>query len=74
MADLTCRSCGAPLTTLFVDLGMSPISNAMRSPEQAGEMERFFPLRTFVCGDCKLVQIEDVASREEHFHGDYTYF
>jgi SAM-dependent methyltransferase len=76
MADphLVCRSCGAPLSTLFVDLGMSPISNAMRSPEQAGQMERFFPLRTFVCGACKLVQIEDVASREEHFHGDYTYF
>jgi 2-polyprenyl-3-methyl-5-hydroxy-6-metoxy-1,4-benzoquinol methylase len=74
MADLTCRSCGAALSTLFVDLGMSPISNAMRSPEQAGEMERFFPLRTFVCDVCKLVQIEDVASREEHFHGDYTYF
>ena len=71
---LICRSCGAPLSTLFVDLGMSPISNAMRSPEQAGQVERFFPLRTFVCGACKLVQIEDVASREEHFHGDYTYF
>jgi len=73
-AGLICRSCGAVLSTLFVDLGMSPISNAMRLPEQAGEMERFFPLRTFVCGACKLVQIEDVASREEHFHGDYTYF
>ena len=76
MADpaLVCRSCGAPLSALFVDLGMSPISNAMRSAEQAGHAERFFPLRTFVCGACKLVQIEDVASREDHFHGDYTYF
>ena len=74
MADLACRSCGAPLSDLFVDLGMSPISNAMRSADQAGQAERFFPLRTFVCGVCKLVQIEDVAGREEHFHGDYTYF
>ena len=73
-AHLDCRSCGAPLSSLFVDLGMSPISNAMRAPEQSGDAERFFPLRTFVCGACKLVQIEDVASREEHFHGDYTYF
>ena len=73
-ADLICRSCGAALSSVFIDLGMSPISNAMRSPEQASEMERFFPLRTFVCGVCKLVQIEDVASREEHFHGEYTYF
>jgi len=70
----TCRSCGAPLSALFVDLGMSPISNAMRLPNQAGQVERFFPLRAFVCGVCKLVQIEDVASREDHFHGEYTYF
>ena len=76
MADpaLVCRSCGAPLSALFVDLGMSPISNAMRRPELAGQSERFFPLRTFVCGACKLVQIEDVARREDHFHADYTYF
>ena len=73
-ATLCCRSCGAPLEQVFVDLGMSPISNAMRHPDQAGEAERFYPLKTFVCGVCKLVQIQDVESREAHFHGDYTYF
>jgi 2-polyprenyl-3-methyl-5-hydroxy-6-metoxy-1,4-benzoquinol methylase len=71
---LTCRSCAAPLTSAFVDLGMSPISNAMRRPDQAGAAEAFYPLRTFVCDICRLVQIEDVAAREAHFHGDYTYF
>src|SRR5476649_2388116 len=71
---LHCRSCGAPLEQLFVDLGMSPISNAMRRPEQSGDSEAFWPLRTYVCGVCKLVQIQDVATREDHFHGDYTYF
>ncbi len=30
--------------------------------------------KTFVCGDCKLVQIEDVQPAETHFHGNYTYF
>jgi SAM-dependent methyltransferase len=73
-AALCCRSCGAPLEQVFVDLGMSPISNAMRRPDRAGEAERFYPLKTFVCGVCKLVQIQDVESREAHFHGDYTYF
>jgi SAM-dependent methyltransferase len=73
-ANLTCRSCAAPLEQVFVDLGLSPISNAMRRPDQSGEAERFYPLRTYVCGVCKLVQIEDVESREAHFHGDYTYF
>ncbi len=71
---LHCRSCAAPLERVFVDLGMSPISNAMRRPDQSGEAERFYPLRTFVCGVCKLVQIQDIESREAHFHGDYTYF
>jgi SAM-dependent methyltransferase len=53
---------------------MSPIANAMRKPSQSGEAELFYPLRTFVCGVCKLVQIEDVQGREAHFHGEYTYF
>jgi 2-polyprenyl-3-methyl-5-hydroxy-6-metoxy-1,4-benzoquinol methylase len=77
MADAAiqaCRSCGTPLEHVFVDLGLSPISNAMRSPGQDGEPEAFYPLKTFVCSVCKLVQIQDVASREAHFHGDYTYF
>ncbi|MDR3506466.1 MAG: class I SAM-dependent methyltransferase [Caulobacteraceae bacterium] len=73
-ADLTCRSCAAPLSQVFVDLGMSPISNAMRHPDQDGQAESFYPLRTFVCGVCKLVQAQDVETREAHFHGDYTYF
>jgi SAM-dependent methyltransferase len=69
-----CRACGARLERVFVDLGMSPIANAMRKPSQSGAAEFFYPLRTFVCGVCKLVQIEDVQSREAHFHGEYTYF
>ncbi len=73
-AKLACRACAAPLEQVFVDLGLSPISNAMRRPDQSSEAERFYPLRTYVCGVCKLVQIEDVESREAHFHGDYTYF
>ncbi len=71
---LRCRSCAAPLITSFVDLGLSPISNAMRRPDQASDMEPFYPLRTFVCDVCRLVQTQDVAAREAHFHGDYTYF
>ncbi len=69
-----CRACGAPIEQVFVDLGQSPISNAMRRPDQAGEAEPFYPLKTFVCGNCRLVQIQDVETREAHFHGDYTYF
>ncbi len=69
-----CRACGAPLAHVFVDLGQSPISNAMRDPREAHKPEPFYPLRTFVCERCKLVQIEDVQPAEQHFHGAYTYF
>jgi hypothetical protein len=69
-----CRACGAALGHVFVDLGMSPISNAMRRPQDLREPEPFYILRTFVCSDCKLVQIDDVQPAETHFHGSYTYF
>jgi SAM-dependent methyltransferase len=59
---------------VFVDLGMSPISNAMRHPSRLRDPEPFYPLRTFVCHACKLVQIEDVQPPEAHFHDAYTYF
>ncbi len=72
--SLPCRACGTPLRHVFVDLGMSPISNAMRLPAEAHLAESFYPLRTFVCEDCKLVQIDDVQPAETHFHGSYTYF
>jgi ubiquinone/menaquinone biosynthesis C-methylase UbiE len=71
----SCRSCGAPLTTLFADLGVLPISNAFPSSEGALAGEKFYPLRAFACSACWLVQIEDIAtSPETHFHRDYPYF
>jgi len=71
-APLSCRSCAAPLDRSFVDLGLSPISNALRAPESSSET--VYLLRSFVCGACRLVQLQDVARREDHFHDAYTYF
>lgn len=69
-----CRACATPLRHTFVDLGQQPVSNAMRHPSQTRDPEPFYPLRTFVCEACKLVQIEDVQPADTHFHGSYTYF
>ncbi len=69
----TCRFCSAPLTQTFVDLGMSPICNDMIKPEQAKDMEPFYPLHTYVCNQCFLVQLEEFVSPENIFD-DYTYF
>lgn len=68
-----CRSCGAPLTISFCDLGMSPPSNAYLTAEQLNRMEPFFPLHALVCDTCFLVQLEQFQSPGEIF-SDYAYF
>jgi hypothetical protein len=70
----SCRSCGTPLTSVLVDLGMTPISNAFIRADHASFGERFYPLKSFVCDRCWLVQLEDFESPETHFHADYVYF
>jgi len=72
-AGSPCRFCGAPLTESFADLGMSPFSNAYVSAEQRNRAELFYPLHAWVCGECKLVQLEEFESRERIF-SDYLYF
>ncbi len=69
-----CRFCAAPLTTVFADLGMSPIANDYLTPEQASGMEPFYPLRALVCATCFLVQLEDYSRAEALFADDYAYF
>jgi len=68
-----CRFCTAPLTESFVDLGMSPLSNAFVPAERAGAMEKFYPLHAYVCSTCRLVQLGEFESPEAIF-GDYLYF
>ena len=73
MPEKPCRFCGQPLTVTFADLGMSPPSNAYLKPEQLNQMERFYPLHAYVCGTCKLVQLEEFESPAEIFT-EYAYF
>lgn len=68
-----CRFCGAPLVHTFVDLGMSPLSNAFIRPENYRAMEPFYPLHAYVCGSCFLVQLEEFESPQRIF-SDYVYF
>ncbi|HVM01433.1 MAG TPA: class I SAM-dependent methyltransferase [Acidimicrobiales bacterium] len=67
-----CRSCRAPLTETFVDLGSMPLANGLLTAEQRGR-EPALPLHARVCGRCLLVQLEALVSSETLFR-DYTYF
>lgn len=68
-----CRGCGSALTTTFVDLGLSPLSNAYVRADRARAGEPFYPLHAYVCDTCFLVQVDAFESAEQIF-GDYAYF
>ncbi len=69
----TCRFCGTPLDHSFVNLGAQPPSNSYLRQADLTRMEAFYPLHAFVCGACKLVQLEEYQTPEQLF-GDYAYF
>ncbi len=68
-----CRFCASTLQHTFVDLGMSPLSNAYLRFEQLDQMEPFYPLHARVCDKCFLVQLEQFEHPEKIFR-DYAYF
>jgi len=57
----------------FLDLGMSPLSNAYVEAADLTRSEKFFPLHAYVCEGCLLVQLEEHESPEKIF-GEYAYF
>ena len=72
MTGAVCRICFAPLRTVVVDLGLSPLANAY-PPVDADAPEMFYPLRVYVCDSCYLVQANAVEA-PEHIFSDYAYF
>jgi SAM-dependent methyltransferase len=68
-----CRFCKARLRYTFADLGVSPLANSYLKPQDLQQMEPFYPLHAFVCGECFLVQLEEFGTPQEIF-SDYAYF
>lgn len=71
---MKCRHCGAPLESVFLDLGFAPPSNAYLSEDALRAPETYFPLKLYVCDTCCLVQTEDYACADALFSHDYAYF
>jgi SAM-dependent methyltransferase len=71
---MNCRHCKTELKHVFVDLINCPPSNAMLKKEQLNEPEKYYPLKIFVCEECYLVQVDEIAKANEIFDGEYTYF
>lgn len=73
MTEVQCRFCKNDLKYTFVDLGMSPLSNSYLKADQLNRSESFYPLHTYVCEKCLLVQLEEFES-PDHIFSDYAYF
>jgi SAM-dependent methyltransferase len=69
----SCRFCQAPLTQTFVDLGMSPLCETYPASADLDHGETYYPLHTYVCERCLLVQLEEYEKPEAIF-SDYAYF
>lgn len=73
MSRHSCRFCDSPLVHTFVDLGMSPLANSYLEAAALDEGETFYPLHTYVCDRCFLVQLPEWQTPDAIF-SDYSYF
>ena len=72
-AVFTCRSCGAAHTRCVLDLGTTPLANALLSEIDLSNAEPSFPLVLVFCPTCSLIQITETVPPEQLFR-NYLYF
>ena len=72
MISHKCRFCNSNLSKIFADLGDSPLANSYLK-EGDFVNEKFYPLCTFLCENCFLVQLDEIETPENIF-SEYAYF
>lgn len=68
----TCRICGSRDLDQFLDLGSTPLANALVRPDRSDQPEARFPLATARCLACGQVQLTVVVAPQILFK-DYRY-
>jgi D-mycarose 3-C-methyltransferase len=69
----TCRVCHGRDLAHILSLGEHPpVDNFIDAAQVKGEKR--YPLDVYFCRTCALVQLLDVVTQEELFHGNYAYF
>ncbi len=69
-----CRHCGAAVSHIFANLGLTPLCQTQIPPSRFNESERYFPLQAYVCSQCWLVQLRDCITSSDVFTDQYPYF
>jgi SAM-dependent methyltransferase len=70
---VACRACGQSALVEFLDLGRTPLANALLDGDKLGDPERTFPLIVAFCPGCSLVQLTETVPPGEIFR-HYLYF
>ncbi|MAM42373.1 MAG: SAM-dependent methyltransferase [Thaumarchaeota archaeon] len=68
----TCRLCKSTDMIKFLSLGKTPLANSYLKPEELKIPEPSYPLETYFCQDCGLVQLLDIIPGEVLFR-NYLY-
>ncbi|CAG0945962.1 C-methyltransferase [Anaerolineae bacterium] len=69
-----CRSCGGRQLVTVLDLGRTPLADALLSAEDLGKPEPVYPLEVAFCSECGLVQIIETVPPEDLFCRHYPYY
>lgn len=69
-----CRGCGDPGIQVFLDLGETPLADALVTAEELGQPEERFPLQVAFCPRCAQVQITEDVDPQKLFVDNYLYF
>ncbi|HEY2812816.1 MAG TPA: class I SAM-dependent methyltransferase [Acidimicrobiales bacterium] len=72
-ASAACRGCGGHDLVRVLDLGETPLANALLTNDALDAPEARFPLDLAICPACSLVQITTSVPPERLF-ADYAYF
>ena len=68
-----CRSCQSARIKRVIDLGQTPLANALRAKDDLAVPDQLYPLDVIYCTDCTLVQITETVPPETLF-SNYVYF
>src|SRR3989344_2027400 len=73
MLKKNCRMCKSQKLKVFLDLGFHAVSDGFLTKEQLDEAESMFPLRTCICTNCGLVQLDYVVPPDKLYRENYPY-
>ncbi len=69
-----CRSCGHTRLKDVLDLGQTPLADALLTKDDLEKLEPVYPLEVAFCPDCGLLQILKTVPPEELFCREYPYY